>query len=449
LIAGGRFLTFAATLVVAGSFASPALAATTWYAAPAGSGTSCSQALPCRAEKAVELAQNGDFVVLGAGTYALAESLYVSTAIDIGGQAGAMATTIQTTGSANVVTSGVKKPNATIHDLTIAGTGGLVLNSGTAERVFVDYTGIASAACSAYVGTTLRDSVCWAHAGSGYSSALDANTLGAKGTVTLRNDTLVSTRNDGLHAEARESLGNLTVDAANVIARGTGTDVVSALGGGGLPAAIVTLADSSYATTEEEGAPLSTVTPPGTNGNQTSAPSFLDAATGNFAEAAGSPTIDAGLTDSLIGATDLLGNPRSLPACIGGTPVPDIGAYEFVPSADCPGPAPTPAPSPTPPSNAFRIGKLTRNAKKGTATLLVTVPDAGALTVSGKGVKKVTRIAKGAGKLKLAIVPVGAARRKLAATGSLELGFALRFAPTGGSAAKRTKSVKLVRTSRR
>ena len=53
-------------------------------------------------------------------------------------------------------------------------------------------------------------------------------------------------------------------------------------------------------------------------------PVFVDAANGDYREAAGSPTIDAGIADQL-GPLDLAGNTRVLGSA------PDIGAYEFVP----------------------------------------------------------------------------------------------------------------------
>jgi hypothetical protein len=59
-------------------------------------------------------------------------------------------------------------------------------------------------------------------------------------------------------------------------------------------------------------------------GNQTAPPLFVDAAGGNYREAAGSPTIDAGTAEG-VSAADLDGNPRALGAA------PDIGAFELVP----------------------------------------------------------------------------------------------------------------------
>jgi hypothetical protein len=441
-----RFLTFAIALVAGAVTASPALAATTWYASPVGSGAACTQAAPCALKKAAEEeAQNGDGVVLEPGTYTLTESLGVNKAINIGGETGAAATVVKTTSLNSVV---VSNEGAVVHDLTTLGEGGLILSKGTAERLFVSYTGTSSACTVTVLAAppVLRDSVCWSHrALVSAAGALAAASVGATGTIVLRNDTLIAATSEGngLHAQA-SSTGRLTVDATNVIADGPHGDVEAILSGTGVLAA-VNLANSVFQTAKVEGGAATPITAPGTNGNLTAAPTFVDAASGNFAEATGSPTIDAGLTDSLIGATDLLGNPRSLPSCIGGTPVPDIGAYEFVPTVACPTPPPTPTPTP---SNAIKLGKLTKDVKKGTATLLVTVPDAGQLTLSGKGVKKVTRGSKGAAKLKLPITPVGSAKKKLATVGSAKLSLTLRFVPTGGTAAKRAKSVKLVKSLR-
>jgi hypothetical protein len=68
--------------------------------------------------------------------------------------------------------------------------------------------------------------------------------------------------------------------------------------------------------------PGATATPAGTGSNQTAAPTFVNAAGGDFHEAAGSPTIDAGITAPAIGTTDLDGNPRTIGRST------DVGAYE-------------------------------------------------------------------------------------------------------------------------
>jgi hypothetical protein len=62
------------------------------------------------------------------------------------------------------------------------------------------------------------------------------------------------------------------------------------------------------------------------------------------------------------------------------------------------------------PSNAFSLGKVKRNKRKGTATLTVGVPNAGKLALSGNGVRAASaggaatsKTVGAAGKVKLVI----------------------------------------------
>lgn len=100
------------------------------------------------------------------------------------------------------------------------------------------------------------------------------------------------------------------------------------------------------------------------------------------------------------------------------------------------------------PSNRFKFGKLKLNRRKGTATLLVSVPGAGKLVLRGKGLKKATRAARRAGTVKLPLKPVGKARRKLLATGKAKLKAKVTFTPSGGSPLTRTRSLTLKKTVR-
>jgi len=118
-----------------------------------------------------------------------------------------------------------------------------------------------------------------------------------------------------------------TVTATNVIARhtgGTGADVRAQGGTTGADVAI-NLTNSNYATEEEAvfGMPpgTATVTDPGTGTNQMAAPIFVDAANGDFHQAAGSPTIGAGVNDPTNGMFDIDGQQREIDTV-------DIGADE-------------------------------------------------------------------------------------------------------------------------
>jgi hypothetical protein len=410
-----------------------ASAATTYYAAPSGSGSTCSQASPCKIEEAVNnKAEDGDSVVLEPGTYVLGpswEGIYHT--IDFGGQPGAAPAILQTSATENVHVSDEAK--ATVHDVTITGGGGFVFSSGLAERVFVNFTGTYSTGCAIAVNTILRDSVCWSHDGGTGAYAADIDAPGIKGTATLRNDTFISAESSGILAQASGG-GELTVDAANLIVRGLNGNADITTTFSGFSTAFVQIASSDYRTIEEL-PPFTTVTAPNTNGNISDEPVFVSASTGNFAEAAGSPTIDRGLTDSLIGSTDLLGSARSQPACIGGTPVPDLGAYEFVPTEHCPT------------ASSFKFGKLTLNKKKGTATLELKAPGAGKFTLSGKGVKKVTRTVKGAANPKLTVSATGKWKQTLQETGGLKVKLKVKFEPNGNKPLTKEKKLTLRKTT--
>jgi hypothetical protein len=89
-------------------------------------------------------------------------------------------------------------------------------------------------------------------------------------------------------------------------------------------------------------------------------------------------------------------------------------------------------------SNAFSIGTATRNKKKGTALLPVTVPDPGALKVSGKGIKNKATLASksvqvSGGTATLLIKPKGKTKRRLNATGKAKVKLSITYTPTGVS----------------
>jgi hypothetical protein len=106
-------------------------------------------------------------------------------------------------------------------------------------------------------------------------------------------------------------------------------------------------------------------------------------------------------------------------------------------------PIAAPAPPAPAPSNVAKLGGLKLNAKSGTATLTVTLPDPGKLVLAGKGVKKVTKTAKKAGSVQLPVAAAGQARKKLKETGKVKLPAKLTFTPSGGSARAQSKSLTL------
>jgi len=99
------------------------------------------------------------------------------------------------------------------------------------------------------------------------------------------------------------------------------------------------------------------------------------------------------------------------------------------------------------PTNTFSLGTITRNKKKGTATLNLTLPNPGGLTASGSGVKASGRavISKsvGAGPAQLLIKAKGKKKKTLNATGKVKLKVAVTYTPTGGDPSTQSVKVKL------
>ncbi len=101
------------------------------------------------------------------------------------------------------------------------------------------------------------------------------------------------------------------------------------------------------------------------------------------------------------------------------------------------------------PTNTFALGPITRNKNKGTATLEVTVPNPGDLTVGGKGVKSaggrtaVTSKAVGGGPVQLTIRVKGKKKRKLNDTGKVKVKPKITYTPTGGAPNTQSRKVKL------
>jgi virginiamycin B lyase len=111
-----------------------------------------------------------------------------------------------------------------------------------------------------------------------------------------------------------------------------------------------------------------------------------------------------------------------------------------------PPPAPAPGPpAPTPPKleSGLQLGALKRNLKKGTALLTVDVGGPGTVTLSGKGVTRVTKTVQRMGFVKLAVKAKGGALRTLHQKGKVSLKVTVVFVQTGDAPATRTHGVVL------
>jgi predicted outer membrane repeat protein len=99
------------------------------------------------------------------------------------------------------------------------------------------------------------------------------------------------------------------------------------------------------------------------------------------------------------------------------------------------------------PSTAFKLGKLKRNKKKGTAKQLVILPlpDAGSVTIKGKGLKTKTRQVTGGANLKLPVIAKGKTRKALNASGKAKIKAKVIYNATGNAAATIKRKLKLLK----
>lgn len=91
----------------------------------------------------------------------------------------------------------------------------------------------------------------------------------------------------------------------------------------------------------------------------------------------------------------------------------------------------------------LKVGKVKLNRANGTAKLSIGVPSAGTLAVSGKGIAKAKRSAKGPKTVKATIKAKGKAKTKLNATGKAKVKAKIVFKPENGAPVTKTKSITL------
>jgi hypothetical protein len=331
-----RFGTLCAALTAAvlGSAAWTAAASgATVYATPSPDAThDCSQAHPCDIGTAVAAGPGTEVVVLP-GTYSVSTALFAGNTVDIHGLAGQPRPRIVSTYAFGALQ--LFGADITLRHLEISTSGGIGVefekDGQLMEDTVVSAVGNACDPVLATGAVTLRNSIC-----SGGNRGVGTTCNGCNETVSLRNVTAIG----GAYGIAIESSpgspSTFTVDATNTIARQAstvGADVRAAPGSTNSSVAI-NLDHSNYATRDEVPCGTlpcpATVTDPATGANQTMLPLFVNAMAGDFHEAAGSPTIDAGIDDPANGTSDIDGESRQIGALT------DIGADERPPDATPP-----------------------------------------------------------------------------------------------------------------
>ena len=307
------------------------------YAAPSGSGAECSQVSPCSFNTAVAGAKPDDEVIARAGVHTVTATALLpaaATGVHIHGELGAARPTIAGAIASfpllRLDAAGSRASHLELQN-TAGGAVGLQCAAGaTVERVFARAIGNSSAALRAYGSCTLRDSIATA-SGVGAVAVVGIGDEQPGGNLELvRNVTAIASGSKSVGARSAwnsVSEGASILSLRNSIVSGTASDL-EASSFFGVGKIHVSHSNFDSATLAESGA--GSIVDQG--GNQTAPPLFVDAAAGDYRQAPGSPTIDAGI-DDLLGPTDYEGNPRLL------GPAPDIGAFELVPAA---APAPLP-----------------------------------------------------------------------------------------------------------
>jgi hypothetical protein len=305
----------AATVVATMALAASSAAAAQRFASPSGSGSGCSSGSPCSIQTAFSGGGTGDEIIVTPGDYGpISSTLFAPPNGYVHGVHGQPAPRIHLAPGRFLDT---QNPGARVSYLQVDGENQplQVDESTEADQIYAHGTG--GDACIVY--GTLIDSVCWTASG---DTAISGATNAGTTTPVLRNVTAESFGSGGVGIEYHTaSSGQITVTAVNVIAHGTSTDVQAQADS---PANTTINIDHSNFVT---GLPLGSNGHINTTAPQGASPLFVNAAAGDFSEAAGSPTINAGVTSPANGAFDVLGLSRVIQGAT------DIGAYEYDPFA--------------------------------------------------------------------------------------------------------------------
>jgi hypothetical protein len=186
------------------------------------------------------------------------------------------------------------------------------------ERLKVRIVGASGTGAYVFSDCSIRNSLFSVEGGTSRGLRAAASGSGTT-TASVRNVTAIASGSSSIGAisEYNEGVeGSFTLEIVNSIVQGAEQDL-EALSGGKGPGNI-SVTHSNFDTFKPVGEKAKVIDG---GGNQATAPLFVDVEKGDYHEAAGSPTIDAGIAGEL-GPLDLDGSAR-----VSGT-APDIGAYE-------------------------------------------------------------------------------------------------------------------------
>jgi hypothetical protein len=313
--------------VVVGLLVGPTAAdAAERFAAPGATGVTCSKADPCSLPDAINGASANDEVLVAGGEYEVTGTpinvVYGGLQVDgdLGGPVPRIVAHLGGLPAIRINAAGAGLAYLEVVNEETEAVGVDCFGEATVERVRAIGVGEGAAGLRAFPGCLVRDSLL---RGEG-TNALGIESLAiapGEPASDVRNVTSIATGANSVAVQSRYlggEGGRHTLRLSNSIASGGAFDLRaedSADGPG-----VIDVSNSNFDNVSQTAA--ATVSGPL---NQTAPPLFVDAAAGDYREAPGSPTIDAGSSEG-IGSLDLAGNPRLLGAA------PDIGAFEFVPS---------------------------------------------------------------------------------------------------------------------
>ena len=316
LASRGQLALLAALLTALAAAAIPSVAsAAQRHASPAGAGVGCTAAEPCSLKSAIAVAAMGDEVIVNPGDYPLTTTIEDKADITIRGVAGKPRPCLLFSGANQ---DGLRLMNGSLlRDIEVeqaAPVGALTTDGARIDRVTVKGAPATSCAVS-LLNAIIRDSIVVAE-----MNPICSMAYGGTNASRVRNVTAIATQ-PGQPAINMYASGTATIELTNVIAQGgpggPGFLVVTdGLGG----QATVSATHTNFADWSKFGDQIQFVDG---GGNQHAAPTFVNAAAGDYHQALGSVTIDSGLDEPINGSFDVEGDPRR----IGPT---DIGADEFV-----------------------------------------------------------------------------------------------------------------------
>jgi hypothetical protein len=312
-------------LLVAAWFPGAASAATqVRYAAPDGSGSYCTSASPCSITEAVNDANYGNEVIVRPGDYLLTDTLGVSFPVTIHGVAGYPRPRLLFSRAAQKGMRLDLGGALRYVEIDQAGSRGAVFadRGADVDQVIVRADGGLGEPAARIRDATIRNSIVVA-SGTNAVALLTESNFGPPITATYRNVTAVATGSGSVAIDAYGDVnGSVTANLLNVIADGgaAGLPIRAHTDSGPGAAATMTVTHSVYASSDVEGAAAKIVDG---GGNRWEQPAFVNTAAGDYRQARGSYTINAGMNDPATGALDVDGDPRA----IGTT---DIGADEFL-----------------------------------------------------------------------------------------------------------------------